>query len=287
MITRAFVTGFKRTAGTQMNIRVFDQGMAESAIQVIVEVAGDMTISSALIQYIIFSHKSEQYGCYGDIIMRKAFSSSELLNLHKLVYDSPYHFFGFASLSFNRPGPFTLDSEMGNDFYMRIDTQVNVDSFAISYAIFGVPPATGCTGCSEPYAYGNTCVLQCPPGSYPFNYNDNGKGCRICPKIYHMAVNHAQNDCTCDPGYAMQNGMCIGSGLPNIAAPVTTPPLTPQIPQNPQIPQIPQIPQAPSPPQVSQPPSTAGSSYIPNPYPDQPENREPLPSTPYAKTYSL
>lgn len=49
---------------------------------------------------------------------------------------------------------------------------------------------------------------QCPADSYAFSYRDGGLGCVKCSAKLNLAVNSNRNGCTCQTGYANNNGTC-------------------------------------------------------------------------------
>ena len=199
-----------------------------------------MSISSAQLNYLAFAPANNQIASYGNFIQKKNFGGSgpvsELQDLHKNSHESPYRMYGLASLMFSKSGMLTLGTDMGEDFYLRIDAGgVVIDSFAISYIIFGVPPKNVCQNCvAEPYMSGDQCVATCPGNSYPVSYNDGSRGCRACPIAYNLVVNSARTGCVCRTGFVENNGLCTMNltafgqmnTTPAATSPVVTVPIT-------------------------------------------------------------
>lgn len=208
-IVRAFITGWTRTGGKQLAIRAYDNGIMSTAVQIIVQVVGDMAISSVQLNYLIFSPYNVGFASYGGAYSENAFASSKLYSTAGNIYSSPYSFYGLTSINFGQGGSFGFSADMGSGFYLRLDALFNIEFLTVSYVTIGVPPSQACSGCSSSLLSADGCVDQCPAESYPHTYPDNGKACRSCPFLYNLVVNANRTGCTCRQGFVEKNGLCV------------------------------------------------------------------------------
>ena len=208
-IARVFITGFTRTEGKQLAIRAYDKGIIATAMQAVVQVAGDMAISSITLNFVVFSPRTATFASYGGNVNENSFSTSQLYDLQKNIYRSDYSFYGLTSINLSKGGVLALSSIVDSDFYMRVDSLLNVDAFVFSYVIIGVPPAQSCAHCSDSFLAGDSCEAACPSNSFPISYPDGGKGCKICPASYNLVVNSNRDGCACRAGFESRNSICV------------------------------------------------------------------------------
>ena len=64
-IVRAFITGWTRAGGDSIVIRAYDNGVTSAAVQMVVQVGGDMTITKVQLNFLIFSPSTAPFASYG------------------------------------------------------------------------------------------------------------------------------------------------------------------------------------------------------------------------------
>lgn len=180
-IARAFITGYTLKSGAEIFIRAFDKNISAQTLELGVQVAGNMEISNAQVNFIVFSPSTAVFASYGGGITESVFSQTKVYNAQQFVHESPLAFIGIANLRQSAPGPFAFSSSMSKDFYLKLSSSRPIQEFFFSYIIIGVPPASSCSNCKEPIIYGSSCVATPPSNSYMVTYRDGGRGYRECP----------------------------------------------------------------------------------------------------------
>lgn len=196
-------------SGQEIFIRAYDKSISADKLELEVQVAGSMEISSARINYIVFSPGSAVFASYGGGVSETNFVQSKVYNLQKFIHSSPYGFYGLANIRLSTPGASAISADLSNDFYLRLDSLRSFNELYLSYIIIGVTPSACCSACSNRIVAQSDCVAACPANTYAVTFKDGAQGCRTCPDQYNFEVNSAGTGCTCRSGFAEQNGICI------------------------------------------------------------------------------
>ena len=142
------------------------------------------------ISFIIFSPSLASFASYGAGMVETNFFKTKVYNIHNNVEISPYYFYGFMHMEVSGNSPLGFLSEVDTYLYLKIATNRVFDAFSLAYIIIGVPPASICANCNNgSYIFGDTCIAQCPIGTFLHQYRDNGKACRTCPAHFNFVVN--------------------------------------------------------------------------------------------------
>lgn len=208
-IARAFLTGYKMVAGNEIFIRAFDKAVSANRVELGVQVAGSMEISSAQVNYVVFSPSTAVFASYGGGVSENNFSQSKIYNLQRFIHSSPYAFYGLANIRHSSAGVSAVNSDITSDFYLRIDSLRPFNELFLSYIIVGVNPATACAACPERIISPSSCVASCPSDTYAVSYKDGGRGCRTCPGQYNLVINANGDGCACRSGFVERNGFCV------------------------------------------------------------------------------
>lgn len=176
-----FITGYELASGAEIFIRGFDKKIGARTLELGVQVAGNMEIKSARVNFIVFSPSTAVFASYGGGITESAFSQTKVYNVQKFVHESPLAFVGVANLRQSAPGPVAFSSSISKDFYVRLSSSRPIQEVFFSYIILGVPPASSCSNCKEQLIYGSSCVAAPPSNAYLVTYRDGGRGYRECP----------------------------------------------------------------------------------------------------------
>ena len=151
--------------------------------------------------FLIFSPQKSPFASYGGGFNEKNFDGTKVYDINKIMYPSPYVFYGFMGLRYTGKSPLGFSSDVDENLLMKISNNRNFDEITISYIVLGVPTIKSCASCPGKFVSKDACLNSCPAGSYPFKYKDNGQGCRTCSSHYNFEVNSQRNGCTCKAGY--------------------------------------------------------------------------------------
>lgn len=175
---RAYVNGLAINSGSEIFVRVYDKGLTANAVRINVMVGDKINVKKVHFSYLIFSPKRSPFASYGGGFNEKNFATTKVYDIHKIIYPSPYVFYGFMGMKLSHSGSFGFTSSVDDNLQLKISSSHNFAEFTISYIVLGNSPAQVCSNCAETYIYKDQCVNSCPAGSYPFSYRDTGKGCR-------------------------------------------------------------------------------------------------------------
>lgn len=158
-IARAFITGYTAKSGNEIFIRAFDKSVSANRLELGVQVGGSLEITSAQINYIVFSPNTVVFASYGGGVLENNFVTSKVYNLQKFIHSSPYGFYGLANLRHSGNGVAAVSSSLTNDFYLRLDSIRQFNELYLSYIMIGVNPSSYCAGCTATPIVGPTsCV---------------------------------------------------------------------------------------------------------------------------------
>ena len=97
--------------------------------------------------YIVFSPKTAQFASYGGGFTEKNFDGTKVYDINKIIYNTPYVFYGFIGIQLAGKGPLGFASDVDNELFLKLSSRRNIDEFTLSYIALGISPANACQNC--------------------------------------------------------------------------------------------------------------------------------------------
>lgn len=110
--------------------------------------------------------------------MKAHFTGSQSKDISNTIYRTPYKLYGLTQISLKHKKPLAFESDISEDFNLKVESEGIFDSFGMMYIIAGNAPKMLCSHCGSGFvAYGSVCVNTCPLGTTSKTYKDGGVCC--------------------------------------------------------------------------------------------------------------
>ena len=95
-----------------------------------------------------------------------------------------------------------------------MESEKIIDKISMVMVVFGRSSEEVCRNCEDKSIFINECIEECPKGSFRYEYDEGGIGCKQCHEELNMKIKEDFSGCQCIEGSVKRSGKCIQVGPP-------------------------------------------------------------------------
>jgi hypothetical protein len=189
--------------GSNLNLSVTTGPLTPTTATINVANGYSSFITNITISSVIFDPTTSQFLSYGGSATYSTFTQ-QALNLYNSFVPLYYYLLGTTAIAASGSNAnyfgWLLDVTNATVLTLNAPNAATYDKFTASYLTIGALPQTICAQCNNTYI-SDSCVTQCPVGTYPYTYTAGGQACLECPSLVGLKINDLTTGCSCLPGY--------------------------------------------------------------------------------------
>jgi hypothetical protein len=112
-------------------------------LEIVFTIGAHTSVSKIYLSYLIFSPAESSFDSYGGVISKANMEGSLNLNIHRIIGDLEYPFYGIVKLTTSSP-QLSLTSNIDKDMIFTMSATGIIEQVEISYLIFGTSPKKAC-----------------------------------------------------------------------------------------------------------------------------------------------
>jgi hypothetical protein len=145
-ISRVFLNGLTLTQETKFEVSVEGKKISEKQFEIEFVIGSQTSVTKIYLSYLIFSPSQSTFDSYGGVISKSSLEGSLNLNIHRIIGNLEYPFYGIVKLTSSASKVY-LTSNIDKDLVFSLSSTAVIEQIDVSYIIVGTGPKKACEKC--------------------------------------------------------------------------------------------------------------------------------------------